>query len=169
SRDEPDATAAFHFLTTRLEGSGGFDAVFRDVRGASAPGASAATDAMFRLLTGRACERRVEQTLNQLSNPQLGWPMAYALSWILVAGGESVMPPWVRKQFHEAALIVRHLRDTACDSPECSWCREKNDPKRALSHWFGFDAFRPQPVDEMRRPLQERIVDEAMRGKSILG
>ncbi|KDB05118.1 helicase [Defluviimonas sp. 20V17] len=95
--------------------------------------------------------------------------MAYALSWISVAGGESVMPPWVRMQFREASLIVRHLRDTACDSPDCAWCREKNDPNRALSRWFGFDAFRPQPVDDMGRPLQERIVDEAMHGQSILG
>jgi ATP-dependent DNA helicase RecQ len=36
--------------------------------------------------------------------------MAYALSWILVAGGNSVMPPWVRAQVREASLIVRHLR-----------------------------------------------------------
>ena len=95
--------------------------------------------------------------------------MAYALSWILVAGGNSVMPPWVRAQFREAALIVRHLRDTNCESPVCPWCTEKNDPVRALSRWFGFDAFRAQPVDDMGRPLQERIVDEAMRGASILG
>lgn len=167
--DQPNAVAAFHFLTTRMENSGGFDAVFQEVRGTSVPDPFAARDAISRLLKGRACARRVEQTLDRLSNPHLGWPMAYALSWILVAGGESVMPPWVRMQFPEAALIVRHLRDTACDSPDCSWCREKNDPLSALSHWFGFDAFRSQPVDDTGRPLQERIVDEAMKGTSILG
>ncbi|MER9567113.1 RecQ family ATP-dependent DNA helicase [Mesorhizobium sp. M0571] len=167
--DQPDALAAFHFLTTRMETPGGFDAVFQEVREAPAPDPSAARQAISRLLAGRACERRVEQTLNRLSSPQLGWPMAYALSWILVAGGDSVMPPWVRAQFREAALIVRHLRDTDCESPECAWCSEKNDPIRALSRWFGFDAFRAQPVDDMGRPLQERIVDEAMRGASILG
>ena len=95
--------------------------------------------------------------------------MAYALSWILVAGGDSVMPPWVRAQFREAALIVRHLRDTNCENPDCVWCSERNDPVRALSRWFGFDAFRAQPVDDMGRSLQERIVDEAMRGASVLG
>jgi len=120
-------------------------------------------------MAGRACERRLEQTLNRLSNPQLGWPMAYALSWILVAGGDSVMPPWVRAQFREAALIVRHLRDANCNGPDCAWCSERNDPVRALSRWFGFDAFRAEPVDDMGRPLQERIVDETMRGASVLG
>ena len=167
--DQLDAVAAFHFLTTRMENPGGFDAVFQEVRGAPAPGPLAAREAIYRLMAGRACERRVEQTLNRLSSPQLGWPMAYALSWILVAGGDSVMPPWVRAQFREAALIVRHLRDTNCESPDCAWCSEKNDPVRALSRWFGFDAFRAQPVDDVGRPLQERIVDEAMRGASILG
>ncbi|MGO6898371.1 RecQ family ATP-dependent DNA helicase, partial [Rhizobium ruizarguesonis] len=167
--DQPDAVAAFHFLTTRMENPGGFDAVFREVRGAPAPDTLVAKEAISRLLATRACERRLDQTLNRLSNPQLGWPMAYALSWILVAGGDSVMPPWVRAQFREAALIVRHLRDTNCNSPHCTWCSEKNDPVRALSRWFGFDAFRAQPVDDMGRPLQERIVDETMRGSCVLG
>lgn len=166
---EPDVIAAYHFLTTRMEKPGGFDAVFRAVRGAPEPDRMSARQAMSRLLAGRACERRVEQTLGRLASPQLGWPMAYALSWILVAGGDSVMPPWVRAQFREAALIVRHLRDTHCDDPGCGWCGERNDPVRALSRWFGFDSFRAQPVDDEGRPLQERIVDEAMRGASILG
>jgi ATP-dependent DNA helicase RecQ len=166
---QPDAVAAFHFLATRMENPGGFDAVFRAVRGTAAPDAPAARDAIVRLLAGRACDLRLEQTLDRLASPQLGWPMAYALSWILVAGGDSVMPPWVRAQFREASLIVRHLRDTNCDSPGCAWCGERNDPVRALARWFGFDAFRAQPVDDEGRPLQERIVDEAMRGASILG
>lgn len=168
-RAEPDALTAYHFLATRQEASAGFDAVFSLIRSAPVPSARVAEDAIRRLLSDRACSRRIEQTLGRLASPQLGWPMAYALSWVSVAGGESVMPPWVRMQFREAALIVRHLRDTACDSPGCAWCREKNDPKRALSRWFGFEAFRPQPVDDMGRPLQERIVDEAMHGQSILG
>ena len=69
--------------------------------------------------------------------------MAYALSWISVAGGDSVMPPWVRMQFPQAGLIVRHLRDTNCGDPACGWCAEKNNPNAALERWFGFPAFRP--------------------------
>lgn len=79
------------------------------------------------------------------------------------------MPPWVRLQFPDAARIVRQLRDAGCHDPDCGWCREQNDPLRALSRWFGFDGFRPEPVDEIGRPLQERIVDEAMQGRSLLG
>ena len=57
------------------------------------------------------CAHRTEQTPSRLNNPQLGWPMAYALSWTTVASGASVMPPWVRAQFRKASLIVRRLRE----------------------------------------------------------
>ncbi len=165
----PDALLAYHHLTTRGAAAGGFDALFQHLRGASAPGAAAAHAAIRRLLAGLVCNHRLEQTLGRLSDPRLGWPAAYALSWISVAGGASVMPPWVRLQFREASLIVRHLRDTNCGDPACGWCVENNDPARALERWFGFAAFRPEPVDEMGRPLQERIVAEAMAGKPVLG
>ncbi|WP_374619540.1 RecQ family ATP-dependent DNA helicase [Devosia sp.] len=167
--DKPDAITAYHYLATRMEGSVGFEAVFQQVRGAKAPGATEAREAVARLLRGRTCRSGLDRVLDRLASPQHGWPMAYALSWILVAGGDSVMPPWVRMQFPEAARIVRRLRDAACDRPDCDWCREQSDPIHALSRWFGFDGFRSQPVDDMGRPLQERIVDEAMRGASILG
>ncbi|MBP8929724.1 MAG: RecQ family ATP-dependent DNA helicase, partial [Paracoccus sp.] len=167
-REAPDAVLAYHHLTTRAEGGAGFDALFQFLRGPP-PGEAAAHAAIRRLLDGRACNHRLDQTLGRLSDPRNGWPMAYALSWISVAGGDSVMPPWVRLQFPQAGLIVRHLRDTNCGDPACGWCAEKNNPNAALERWFGFPSFRPQPVDDMGRPLQERIVAEAMAGKSVLG
>lgn len=167
-QEVPDALLAYHHLTTRGEASAGFDAFFQALRG-PAPDAGSAHDAIRRLLDGRVCNHRLEQTIGRLSDPRNGWPMAYALSWISVAGGNSVMPPWVRLQFPEAGLIVRHLRDANCADPACGWCVKMNNPATALERWFGFPSFRPQPVDDLGRPLQERIVAEAMAGKSVLG
>jgi len=167
--EHPDALLAYHYLATRSETHSGFDAVFRTCRTCPTPSSEEARAAIQRLLAGRACAAQTTAVLEHVSDPNEGWPLAYALSWISVAGGDSVMPPWVRAQFPDAARIVRELRDSACGSNDCAWCREKNDPKQALSRWFGFDNFRPQPMDEHGRPLQERIVDEAMRGRSILG
>ena len=167
--DAPDALAAYHFLTTRSNRSSGFDAVFRAARHSPAPPVVEAERAIRRMLEDRACNQRTEELLEQISSPRKGWPTAYALAWISVAGGNSVMPPWVRAQFREASDIVTHLRDADCRKPDCAWCREMNDPREALRRWFGFDAFRPQPVDEQGRPLQERIVEEAMHGQSLLG
>jgi ATP-dependent DNA helicase RecQ len=163
-----DALTAWHYLTTRAAPSEGFDAVFRHLRGRAAVAAEAEA-AILSLLEGQACAQRIRQTMTRIHSPQIGWPMAYALAWIGVSGGDSVMPPWVRAQFKEASAIVRFLRDSDCGAPDCAWCREKNDPAKALSRWFGYSAFRPEPVDPEGRPLQERIVAEPMGGDSLLG
>ena len=168
-QEAPDALMAYHHLTTRGEAAGGFRRAVRQpararhrMRPQPMPRSAACWMAAPAIIG-------LEQTLGRLSDPRNGWPMAYALSWISVAGGDSVMPPWVRMQFPQAGLIVRHLRDTNCGDPACGWCAEKNNPNAALERWFGFPTFRPQPVDDMGRPLQERIVAEAMAGKSVLG
>jgi ATP-dependent DNA helicase RecQ len=139
AQEAPDALLAYHHLTTRGEASAGFDALFQFLRGCP-PDEAAAHAAIRRLLDGRACNHRLDQTLGRLSDPRNGWPMAYALSWISVAGGDSVMPPWVRLQFPQAGRIVRHLRDTNCGDPACAWCAEKNNPN---ARWNAGSAFRP--------------------------
>ena len=167
--ESPDALAAYHFLTTRGERYLGFDAFFRHVRGTTVPSSSQVRKVIWRMLDGEACKVATEGILREVASPLLGWPLAYALAWISVAGGDSVMPPWVRMQFPDAARMVKRLRDTTCDATDCAWCREMSDPIKALKRWFGFDGFRPTPADPNGRPLQERIVDEGMRGQSLLG
>ena len=165
----PDALTAYHYLCCRVPQSSGFDRLFALIRGAAKPGREEAHDAILHLLDTVACSTMVKRILEQIDDTRLSWPMAYALSWISVAGGDSVMPPWVRAQFRDAARIVRDLRDTNCGDAECSYCRTNNDPKQALSRWFGFESFRPEPIDEFGRSLQERIVESAMKGESLLG
>ena len=99
---------------------------------------------------------------------QQGWELAYTLAWLSVAGGSSVMPPWVRHQFPGAGRLVRRLRDNACSDPDCDWCRERHDVRRELSRWFGFDDFRPEPTDEYGRPMQQSAVETAMAGEHVL-
>lgn len=165
----PDTLLVWHHLCTRMDRSEGFDAVFREIRKAPAPNRTTAFTAIRRLLEGQACAAHVAPALDALSDPQLAWPMAYALAWISVSGGESVMPPWVRASFPQAAQIVRQLRDTNCGKPSCLWCATMNDPKGALKKWFGFPAFRPEPMDTEGRPLQEVIVEKSMAHAHVLG
>lgn len=169
NRKSPDALAAYHFLCCRSPQSGGFDQVFASIRGSTKPGVEDARIAIKRLIDDAACSSMLANTLEQLDDTSLGWPMAYALSWISVAGGDSVMPPWVRAQFSDAARIVRKLRDNNCGNDGCGYCLTNNDPKKALDRWFGFENFRPEPADEFGRPLQEVIVSAAMKGESLLG
>ncbi len=164
-----DSLVAWHHLATRMDRSEGFDAVFREIRKAPAPDRATALAAIRRLLDGKACGVQVGPALEALSEPRMAWPMAYALAWISVSGGESVMPPWVRASFPQAALIVRALRDTNCGDPACRWCGIMNDPVGALRKWFGFPAFRPEPADAAGRPLQEVIVEQTMAHAHVLG
>ncbi len=166
---KPHMLAVFHYLATLSEGMEGFDAIFSAARGEDAPQIAEVEGAIRNLLRDAACDTSIEELLTEISSPSKGWATAYALSWISVAGGDSVMPPWVRKQFPDAAEIVRQLRGQNCGSPSCGWCQRMNDPIAALQRWFGYEAFRAKPADEQGKPLQERIVKEAMRGKSILG
>ena len=167
-RDEaPDLLAAWHWLATTAPGGAGFDAFFAAVRDAPRPFGAEARAAIDKRLAGAACSSRCRDVLADLARH--GWALAYALAWLSVAGSNSVMPPWVRHQFPEAGVLVRRLRDTACNDPACAWCRERHDARKELARWFGFSDFRPEPKDGDGRPMQRAIVEAAMAGESVLG
>ncbi len=167
ARDDPDLVTALHWLATSTEKPQGFEAVFRLARGAPRPGAPEAQRAIRQVLTGRACTHQIELAIPDAV--RTGWSFAYALSWIAVAGENSVMPPWVRHQFPEAGVLVRRLRDTSCTDPACDWCRSWSDPARLLEQWFGFEGFRPKPAGDDGRSLQETIVAAVLAKSSVLG
>ena len=100
--------------------------------------------------------------------PTQAGPWAYALAWLPVAGGNSVMPPWMVHQFPEAGQLVRRLRDTACTSPDCGSCRERHDADRELQGWFRFPSYRSELADANGQPLQRAAVEATMAGQNVL-
>ena len=165
----PDLLAAWHWLTTP-EPDGrdrALDELFAQVRGSPRPSNDQARSAIQARLAGIACKTQQREVAAYAADT--GWALAYALAWLSVAGGSSVMPPWVRHQFPEAGHLVRRLRDTPCHDPECGWCRTHHDATRQLKRWFDFEGFRPAPVDADGRPMQKSIVEAAMAGKHVLG
>jgi ATP-dependent DNA helicase RecQ len=168
-RQMPDLVCAWHWLSTLGDGGAGLNTFFSTLRGKPRPRDADARQAITRLLADVACRTA---TRDILANPAQGaWELAYALAWLSVAGGNSVMPPWVRHQFPGAGALIRRLRDRACDDTGCTWCCTQHAPHYQLQRWFGADmAFRPNPVDSISgRPLQEEIVAAAMRGEHVLG
>ena len=165
----PDLLAAWHWLCTP-EPDGvdrALDEFFSRVRQARRPSQAEATAAMQRRLEDAACMTHGRKVMADAEG--FGWPLAYALAWLSVAGGNSVMPPWVRHQFPQAGRLVNRLRDTACRDPACGWCRERHDAGKELKRWFGFDGFRSEPAADDGRPMQRAIVEEAMAGRHVLG
>ena len=167
ARDNSDLLAALRWLTTSSEKPQGFEALFKSIMDAPRPDSTEAQRAIRRVLADRACTHQLELAIPEAQ--QTGWSLSYALSWISVAGENSVMPPWVRHQFPDAGVLVRRLRDTSCTDPACSWCRSWNDPTSLLEQWFGFEGFRPKPAGEDGRSLQETIVAAAVAKSSVLG
>ena len=164
---ETNLAAACHWLTTRDGNAPGFDRFFASARGKACPTDAEAMAATAEILSGESCPAQCPMLLDNAARD--GWPLAYALAWISVAGGNSVMPPWVRHQFPQAGELVRRLRDTACAEPDCAWCRQRHDANRELKRWFGFDGFRPEPRDDAGKPMQQSIVETVMAGEHALG
>ena len=167
--NQPELLAAWHWLSTpQPEGvDRALDALFSRLRGAPRPTVAEGRRAIGAFLKGRACVSQRGKVVNGAR--QLGWSLSYGLAWLSVAGGNSVMPPWVCHQFPEAGRLVRQLRDLACTDPTCDWCREHHDARKELKRWFGFDSFRPEPADGRGHPLQQTIVERAMAGGHVLG
>ncbi len=165
----PQLLAAWHWLTTQDNVVSGMNRFFMKLRGQPRPSKQGARTAIAVCIDGQSCVDARQAVVEEANGN--GWPLAYALAWLSVAGGNSVMPPWVRHQFPAAGDIVRRLRDSACANPACAWCREHHDAKKELAHWFGPDVteFRPEPAGADGRPLQQAIVEATMAGGHVLG
>ena len=163
----PDLVLAWHWLTTAGDNGDDFDRFFSSLRESPRPSDAEARRAIEGRLAGNACRTHAHEVLEDPARG--GWALAYGLAWLSVAGGNSVMPPWVRHQFPEAGRLVSRLRDTACRDPACEWCRNRHDAPKELSRWFGFDGFRPEPSSTDGRPMQQSIVEAAMSGEHVLG
>ncbi len=128
----PDLLAAWHWLSTpEPEGKDrALDNFFFELRGSRRPSDTEALAVIGKRLAGIACATHGRQVTAEAATS--GWALAYALAWLSVAGGNSVISPWVRHQFPEASRLVSRLRDTACADPACAWCRERHDARRRV-------------------------------------
>lgn len=168
NESKPHLLTAWHWLTTQDDTVSGGNNFLKTIRHQPRPSSVEAYTAVIQCLEGQACLTQCRKIFDEFLSE--GWPLAYALAWLSVAGGNSVMPPWVRHQFPVAGEIVRRLRDTACTDADCHWCCEHHDAKKELTRWFGFNEFRPEPIDEdTGLPLQQCIVEAAMGGRHVLG
>ncbi len=166
SNTSSDLLTAWHGLTTAVGGEG-FDRFFATLRHSPRPTAAKTSNAIYTLLNSKACQTHTSEAIANADNHP--WELAYALAWISVCGGNSVMPPWVRHQFPGAGRLVHQLRDTPCADINCNWCRERHNARNELNRWFRFADFREKPVDHDGNSIQQPIVEAAMAHKHVLG
>ena len=91
---DPGLLAAWHWLTTpEPEGaSRALDDFFSGLRHSRRPSDAEASAAIRGRLEGAACATPAREAVGEAANS--GWALAYALAWLSVAGGNSVVPPW---------------------------------------------------------------------------
>ncbi|RZS95317.1 RecQ family ATP-dependent DNA helicase [Cecembia calidifontis] len=90
-------------------------------------------------------------------------PLAYALSLIYVGDRFSITPPWVLQRFPETDRLMTMLRGRPCLTG-CTYCSKTFDIHAGLKRIFGFEQFRTYGNE----PLQEKAVEAAIKGESIL-
>jgi len=138
------------------------------IMGASPVKASSAFDLFKALTKNRVCKTAFSKViLSYLPNHKLRPALAYCLAWLRVAGGNSVLPAWVRGRFEDVVPALRQLRDISCQNPECQYCQETHNPEIQLQRYFGFSAFRAEPKNTAGGSLQQSIVKAGMSDHSI--
>lgn len=167
--DHPDEVLCLHYLLASENGKG-LANFFATLRRSLRPTLEEAQGAWIRATAGKVCRVGQKRVVENFF-PDSAWhkSLTYALAWLRVAGGNSVLPPWVTLAFPKTREIIATLRDVPCTDPECAWCKEQHNLLALLPQYFpGITSFRPTPSTADGRSLQEAIVSNGFGGKSSL-
>lgn len=167
--DHPEEVLCLHFLLTAENGKGQAN-FFATLRAALRPTLTEVQAAWQRATDGKVCITGQQQLMNEyLIDPSWHKPLAYVLTWLRVAGANSVLPPWVSLAFPKTRSLIALLRDTPCNDPACVWCREQHDLHQLLPRYFpGITQFRPTPTTPDGLSLQKVIVEHGFAGTPTL-
>ena len=125
-------------------------------------------DSFTRLAAPRACITAVKDIIAQLKNGTIVHPpLAYVSAWLTVAGGNSVLPPWVRHHFPEVPTLLHQLRENPCHDRQCKYCSTHHNLQFFLQNYFGFTDFRVKPATEDGKSLQGQIAIAGARGTTL--
>lgn len=167
--EHPDEALCLHFLLSPEPGKG-MSNFFARLRRAVCPSLDEAAQAWQRATAGKVCTTAQRALLaDWLPDPTWRKPLAYVLAWLRVAGGNSVLPPWVGASFPRTREAIAALRDRPCTDPACTWCRAQHDVEALLPRYFpGITRFRSTPTTADGRSLQQAIVSNGFAGLSTL-
>ncbi len=102
---------------------------------------------------------------DEIKESPIEW--SFLLTLFYEDGISDFVPHWVRYQYPHLESILHHRRLVPCGNFQCLYCSEQLSSTKQLKKWFRFDAFRSFEKDEII-PLQQRVVETAMRGDSLL-
>lgn len=157
----------YHYCCSGNKDYFGLQKVF-EALGVTPLNASACYDVFRTLVADCVCRRAFKEvTVRFLPDPKLRIVLSYCTAWLCVAGGNSVIPTWVRHQLPEVPAVLRQLRDVFCGSRNCEYCQQTHDSVSQLQRYFGFPTFRREPKTEDGASLQQKIVEAAIADRPV--
>ncbi|MEO8279268.1 MAG: RecQ family ATP-dependent DNA helicase [Ideonella sp.] len=167
-RVDPEWIGLLHFL---LQADAPLDRLLGEVREhRCAPTLDMAQAAAQRRFHGLCCETRLSRFAEDDATAESGHhlSLAYALGWIRVAGGNSVLPRWVHEAMPDVRSLIGELREHDCRLPGCVYCRQQHNPEALLQAHFNKPAFRAKPTALDGSSLQRAIVVAGLQRRSML-
>src|ERR1035441_4440519 len=76
----------------------------------------------------------IDESLVQTQSERLA--LAYTMTWLRVAGSNSVLPPWVRLEHPRTGDLIKRLREVPCNSADCAYCRRVHNSREQLHKFF---------------------------------
>jgi ATP-dependent DNA helicase RecQ len=168
NEQEPWWLALLHFL---LRDDEGMATLLSQVREETAPTGEAAGRIVASRFADRCCATRLRDLAVDVARSFDGrdpWSVAFALGWIRVSGGNSILPHWVFHELPAVRELIAELREIDCGKPECSYCRQNHHPESLLSTLFGKPSFRAHPAAPDGTSLQRAIVSAGLARESLL-
>ncbi len=166
AESEAEALAFYAFCFSQAPRAGGLAAVLTEVAGRPAMARRGAWSYVATRCAGRVCRGALRRLAEgELEDPEA---LAYAVAWLRVAGGNSVLPPWVRHRHPATVELLDDLREKPCADEDCLYCRETHEPALQLKRFFGFEAFRPEPRAAGGGSLQEAVAHRALMAEPLL-
>lgn len=130
--NHPNEALCLHYLLAQENGKGVAN-FFATLRRSLRPNLKEVQVAWQAETSGKVCRTAQKVVVEELlPNPLWQKPLAYALAWLRVSGGNSVLPPWVSCSFPKAREVISMLRDTPCGDSSCEWCQQEHDLSQLL-------------------------------------
>ncbi len=166
-RIDPDWVALLHFL---LRDDPALCKLLTSIRSAAPFTAADATHTALTRFGPVCCGTRLSRfaDLDVDAGPEHSKALAYALGWLRVSGGNSVLPIWVHSEIPEVRALIRDLRERNCGQPGCGYCQEQHHPESLLFAHFQKPTFRARPAAPDGTSLQRAIAVAGLERKSVL-
>ncbi len=164
---DPAWIGVLHFL---LRDDPALNRIFGNLRDQPSPDLEPVRDAVRAGFQDLCCRSRLQRLLHVDldGDSELRRALAYSLAWLRVAGGNSVLPPWVYATAPKVRALIQELREIDCGHADCGYCRHQHHPESLLQQNFQLPGFRAKPANPAGGSLQRDIVDAGLKRRSLL-